>query len=102
MRVPQTFDDVRAARDALPADDPRQQGLAMEDRRTFAREWTRDTKGLAGISLLVAVPLEAAYKATVGAGRSGRTEFLPTVGAGYTGIWQGLKATLGLDKDEGE
>jgi hypothetical protein len=89
------FDEVRMLRDSLAADDPRQRPLALVDRRSFAREFTRDTYGLGALSMLPAVPLEALYKAMSGYGRSGRTPILPTIGAGYRGTLQGLGDLLG-------
>lgn len=95
-----SFDEIRAERAALADDDPRQKGLALEDRRSYAKDYTERTGGWGALSLLVAVPLEAAYKAVRGHGRSGALPMGSAIGAGYTGIWQGLKATLKLDGEE--
>jgi len=86
--APQTdFDTVRRMRELPGAD---QEWLSMEDRRAFAREFTRDTYGLGAIPMAAMVPLEQVYKAVRPQGRSGFHNPAASVGAGYTGILQGL------------
>lgn len=106
--MPQTtFAEVRRMRDEAEDDRAAQRRLALEDRRAFAREFTRDHGPLAAAVLAPLIPAEVAVKgaATLARpvvdrvapgllspvlGRSGFNHPLRALGAGYTGLLQGL------------
>ena len=81
------FWEVRRKREQPGAD---QQKLALEDRRAYSREITRDNGMLGALNMAVAVPGEQVVKAFTQSGRSGYFNPLANIGAGYTGIVQGL------------
>lgn len=92
-----SFEEVRRQREQPGADQAR---LAVEDRRAFAREFTRNNPVLGPLALMFAVPGEQVVKGAMslaGAkpgdpyfGRSGFTNPIESVGAGFTGVLQGL------------
>ena len=87
----ESFAEVTAQRDATPAADPRQQALSVEDRRAFAREYTRDNGPLGAIALSFLIPAEQAAKAIAPVpSRTGFHNPLESIGGGYAGILQGL------------
>ena len=103
-----TFSEVRNARhDAGPDAVEWQRRLALEDRRAFARELIRDKPWLAP-ALAALIPAEQLYKGGRVAlgmkpgGRSGYFDPWANIGAGWTGIGQGMldfgKRVSGLDK----
>lgn len=108
-QLPQeTFAQVSAARNALPADDPRQKPLSIEDRRAVTREMTRESLP-AGLAMAAVVPAEQAAKAVMAApvigpvaegilkaagvyqgSRSGFHDPMATIGGTWAGLAQGL------------
>lgn len=91
-QLPQeSFADIVRQRDALPNDDPRQKPLSIEDRRAFAREYTREHGMLGGLAMGLLAPAEQVAKAVLPVpSRSGFHEPLASIGAGWTGVIQGL------------
>lgn len=92
------FAEVRRQRDIAQTLEA-QRALALEDRRAFAREFVRERPLLGTLALLAAVPGEQVYKGLQHlrgrqVGRSGFFDPLANIGAGYTGIAEGL-VTLG-------
>lgn len=90
------FVDTRILRGMLgPNNKEWQRRLALEDRRSFAREQVAENP-LYAVPLSVMVPGEMAYKAArhyLGknpGGRSGYFDPLANIGAGWTGIGQGM------------
>jgi len=95
-----TFQEVRDARHDAGNDLDAQRKLALEDRRSFAREFVRDNP-LVGIpSMAVLPPAEMAYKGARSAlgmdpgGRSGFFDPMANIGAGWTGLGQGIEDLL--------
>lgn len=93
----ESFAEVRRRRDEPGAD---QQRLALEDRRAFAREFTRDNPVLGPIAIGILAPVEQAVKAVVPdrvlqsgdapISRSGSSNPVESVGAAWSGVLQGL------------
>jgi hypothetical protein len=87
----QAFWETRRARDQADQGQEAQQPLALEDRRSYAREFTRDYGLLGAANMALAVPGEQVVKAAgYRQGRAGFFDPLANIGAGYTGIIQGL------------
>ena len=85
------FWETRRARAQAPQTAEAQQPLALEDRRSYAREFTRDYGLLGAANMAFAVPGEQVAKAAgYRQGRAGFFDPLANIGAGYTGIVQGL------------
>jgi hypothetical protein len=85
------FWETRRARAQAPQTAEAQQPLALEDRRSYAREFTRDHGLLGAANMVFAVPGEQVAKAAgYRQGRAGFFDPLANIGAGYTGIIQGL------------
>lgn len=93
-----SFTDIRLQRErAITPEEQRL--LALEDRRAFAREYVQANPLTGSIAMGLLVPAEQAYKGVnhlLGRqiGRSGFFNPLANIGAGYTGILEGL-ATRG-------
>lgn len=93
-----SFTDVRLQRERAITPEE-QQLLALEDRRAFAREYVQANPLTGTIAIGVLSPAEQVYKGVnhlMGRqiGRSGFFDPLANIGAGYTGILEGL-ATRG-------
>jgi hypothetical protein len=85
------FWETRRKREHADQGQEAQQPLALEDRRSYAREITRDHGMLGALNMAVAVPGEQVVKAAgYRQGRAGFFDPLANIGAGYTGILQGL------------
>jgi hypothetical protein len=101
MLPQESFDQVRAARNAPGADQSR---LAIEDRRAFAREFTRERPVLGPLAIAILAPLEQVAKGVAAPfipalnamrpdapiSRSGFANPVENVGGAYAGVLQGL------------
>lgn len=92
------FDEVRRQRELAKTLDE-QRALALEDRRSFAREYVQ-AKPISGtLAMLMLPPVEQAYKGVQHlrgreVGRSGFFAPMANIGAAYQGTLEGL-ATRG-------
>lgn len=66
-----------------------QKKLAPQEHRAFAREWTQENPLLAVPSLLAAIPLYSAAKAS-GVLKTRSPASIDEILLGYKGIWEGL------------
>lgn len=91
------FLETRFLRDAAGADNKDwQRLLALEDRRSFAREHVRDNPISGSLSMAFLPVAEMLYKGARSAvgkdpgGRSGFFDPMANIGAGWTGLGQGV------------
>lgn len=94
-----SFDEIRRLREQAETLQ-RQQQLAVEERRAFAREYVTERPVVGSLAMLVAPPAEQAYKGInhlMGRqiGRSGYFDPMANIGAAYYGALEGLAGKRG-------
>lgn len=89
-----SFSEVRQARERAKTLEE-QRLLALEDRRSFAREYTQARPLVGPFSMMLLAPAEQVYKGAQHlrgkkVGRSGFFDPLANIGAAYTGVLEGM------------
>jgi phage tail tape-measure protein len=84
--------DLVRFRDLYKSDDYMQGILAPYEHRAFAREWVKDTKGNAALSLPFAIPAYQAAKALGLGGADATPPSLEQAVEGFRGLGEGLSS----------